>query len=55
MIKCLEQFEECFLENKKFISGNEISYADIAAACEIEQPRKSFELCFIILVMIIFL
>lgn len=49
MIKCLEQFEECFLNNGKFIGGNEISYADIAAACEIEQPRKSVELTLILL------
>lgn len=40
MLKSLEQFQECFLDRGKFISGNQISYADIAAACEIEQTRK---------------
>lgn len=41
MLKGLKQFEELFLANGKFINGNEISYADLAAATEIEQPRES--------------
>lgn len=41
MLKCLEQFQECFLSDGKFINGNTISYADIAAACELEQTRES--------------
>lgn len=40
MLKSIEQLQECFLDKGKFISGNQISYADIAAACEIEQTRK---------------
>lgn len=38
MITSLKQFEEYFLKDS-FINGENISYADIAAACEIEQPR----------------
>lgn len=40
MLKSLEQFQEYFLDKGKFISGNQISFADILAACEIEQTRK---------------
>lgn len=40
MIKALEQFEEYFLSDGSYINGNQISYSDIAAACEIEQTRK---------------
>lgn len=41
MDKCLDQFETLWLsDDKKFIAGNEISVADIWAACEIEQPSK---------------
>ena len=40
MEKCLGQIESIWLDGgkKKFISGNEISIADILACCELEQP-----------------
>lgn len=39
----LNHFENSWLadENKKFLTSNEISFADILAACEIEQPRMA--------------
>nr|WCC58248.1 glutathione S-transferase [Pharsalia antennata] len=37
----LDQFEELFLSDGPFINGDEISFADIQAACEIEQPRMA--------------
>lgn len=42
MLTCLEQFQEYFLSDGTFINGNQISFADILAACEIEQPRKYY-------------
>lgn len=42
MIKALKNFQELFLSESTFINGEQISYADIAAACEIEQTRKNF-------------
>lgn len=36
----LEQFETVWLKDKPFIAGNDISIADIIAACELEQPGK---------------
>uniref|UniRef100_V5H2P1 Glutathione S-transferase n=1 Tax=Anoplophora glabripennis TaxID=217634 RepID=V5H2P1_ANOGL len=36
----LDKFEELFLSDGPFISGNEISFGDVQAACEIEQPSK---------------
>lgn len=48
MTKALDNFQNLFLSESKFMFGNEISYADVAAACEIEQPRKyeSFQLSY---------
>ncbi|KAK9710564.1 Glutathione S-transferase, N-terminal domain [Popillia japonica] len=39
MIDVLDQMETHWLQDKQFINGDEISAADIWAACEIEQPR----------------
>ncbi|XP_050503681.1 glutathione S-transferase theta-1-like isoform X1 [Diabrotica virgifera virgifera] len=39
MEKSLQDFQNYFLSNGKFINGDQISYADIHAACEIEQTR----------------
>lgn len=38
--QALDKFEELFLSDGPFINGHEISFADIQAACEIEQPSK---------------
>lgn len=40
MIDVLDQMETHWLQDKQFINGDEISAADIWAACEIEQPSK---------------
>lgn len=43
MKKALKNFEDLFLsDDKKFMFGDKLSYADLAAACEIEQPRKFY-------------
>lgn len=42
MIECLDQIENIWLKDKPFLSGNQISIADILGACEIEQPSKPF-------------
>ncbi|XP_023017115.1 glutathione S-transferase theta-1 [Leptinotarsa decemlineata] len=40
MVKSLSDFEELFLSGDgPFVFGDQISYADLQAACEIEQPR----------------
>nr|WET52684.1 glutathione S-transferase [Phaedon brassicae]WET52805.1 glutathione S-transferase [Phaedon brassicae] len=39
MLRSLKDFERLFLSDKPFIHGNEISFSDLQAACEIEQPR----------------
>jgi glutathione S-transferase len=36
----LNEFEQLFLNSKKFMIGNSISYADLAAICEIDQPKS---------------
>jgi len=36
----LNEFEQLFLNSKKFMIGNSISYADLAAICEIDQPSE---------------
>ncbi|KAJ8929157.1 hypothetical protein NQ314_018181 [Rhamnusium bicolor] len=41
MANILDKFEELFLANGPFINGLKISFADILAACEIEQPRMA--------------
>ncbi|XP_014223494.1 glutathione S-transferase theta-1-like [Trichogramma pretiosum] len=38
---CLDQFENLWLKDKNFLMGNEISVADLFAACEIEQIRMA--------------
>lgn len=41
MNKTLDQIENLWLQPGKFISGNDqMSFADVLAACEIEQPSK---------------
>lgn len=37
----LENIEKNWLGDKKFIAGNEISFADLLAVCEIEQSRAA--------------
>lgn len=37
---CLDQIETLWLRDNQFICGQEVTIADIFAACEIEQPRK---------------
>ena len=41
MEKALEEIETIWLENgkKKYLCGDKISVADIAALCELEQPK----------------
>ncbi|KAG5867390.1 hypothetical protein JTB14_022928 [Gonioctena quinquepunctata] len=41
MLKSLAEFEDLFLARGPFVFGEKISYADIQAACEIEQPRMA--------------
>lgn len=41
----LDDVERLWLSQGNFVSGNEVSVADIFAACEIEQLRK---LCYLI-------
>lgn len=40
MIKILDVLENVWLKDKIFLTGSEISIADILAACEVEQVRK---------------
>ncbi|EAT39159.2 AAEL009020-PA [Aedes aegypti] len=41
MIECLDVFEREWLDEgrKPFVAGKELSFADVVAACEIEQPK----------------
>lgn len=39
METCLDQIENIWLADSKFLAGNTMSAADIFAICEIEQPR----------------
>ncbi|KAH8409101.1 hypothetical protein KR009_006845 [Drosophila setifemur] len=43
----LNEFEQLFLNSRKFMMGDNISYADLSAICEIDQPKsigyKAFE------------
>ncbi|XP_039268310.1 glutathione S-transferase theta-1-like [Styela clava] len=41
MNKMLDQFENIFLKKKKFIAGDQLTIADLLAACEIMQPTCS--------------
>lgn len=36
----LDEIENVWLKENKYILGNEISAADLFALCEIDQPRK---------------
>lgn len=36
----LEQLETVWLKDQPFVAGNNISIADLMAACELEQPGK---------------
>lgn len=38
MSSCLDSIETLWLSQNRYIAGNEISVADLFAACEIEQP-----------------
>jgi glutathione S-transferase len=40
MISTFNNIENIWLADTPFLSGNEVSVADIFAACEIEQPRN---------------
>ncbi|XP_053948127.1 glutathione S-transferase theta-3 [Anastrepha obliqua] len=37
--QCLKDFENLFLHKNKFVIGDNISYADLMAICEIDQPK----------------
>lgn len=39
MANGLDDFQQLWLTENEYITGNNISAADIWAACEIEQPR----------------
>ncbi|GJQ73308.1 GstT1 [Trypoxylus dichotomus] len=39
MVECLNGFEKVWLARGPFIAGNEVTAADLWAACEVEQPR----------------
>lgn len=34
----LKQFETIWLKDKPFVAGNQVTIADLLAACELEQP-----------------
>lgn len=40
MIEILDVLENVWLKDKIFLTGSEISIADILGACELEQVRK---------------
>lgn len=40
MIEVLNVLENVWLKDKNFLTGSEISIADILGACEVEQVRK---------------
>lgn len=40
MTTTLDKFQELFLLDGPFVNGQKISFADILAACEIEQLRE---------------
>ncbi|XP_066587112.1 glutathione S-transferase theta-1 [Prorops nasuta] len=41
MSDCLDQIENIWLKERPFLIGDQISVADLVAACEIEQPRMA--------------
>lgn len=40
MAQCLDNVQDLWLSQGKYIAGDNITVADIVAASEIEQPRK---------------
>ena len=42
VIECLDGIEKNWLQDKHFLMGDQISVADIFAACEIEQISKYY-------------
>jgi len=36
----LNEFEQLFLNSRKFMLGDNISFADLSAICEIDQPSE---------------
>lgn len=38
--RTLNDFESLFLNKKNFMIGDSVSYADLMAICEIDQPSK---------------
>lgn len=40
MMQTLDDLENFWLKDKNFLTGSEISIADILGSCEIEQVRK---------------
>ena len=40
MIQTLDKLENVWLKDKNFLTGSEISIADILGSCEVEQVRK---------------
>lgn len=43
---CLDEIEEIWLEKNKFLTGDDITIADILGACELEQPSKYWNITF---------
>lgn len=43
MEKTLDEIENLWIGDKKFIAGDKLTAADIFAACELEQPSKRFK------------
>lgn len=52
MTENLDLLENIWLKNKPFLCGDDISIADLVAACEVEQPSK--QLIFVIIHVIYF-
>lgn len=40
MSNCLDQIENIWLKDNKYLTGNNITIADLFGACEVEQPSK---------------
>lgn len=40
LINCLDLLENIWLKDKPFLTGSEVSIADLLGACEVEQVRK---------------
>lgn len=48
LVGCLEKIEHIWLDGQKFLAGDEISVADILAACELEQTSEQCVYCYIV-------